>query len=58
LNLGVVDAVARVAAEQILILVALGFEHFGHLMIRFDSVVHAVPHDVGVKQIAIADREE
>ena len=49
---------AGTATEQILILIAFGLEHFGHLVVRFDPVVHAVAHDVGVEQIPIAHGDE
>ena len=49
---------AGTATEQILILIAFGLEHFGHLMVRFDPVVHTVAHNVWIERIPIAHGNE
>src|SRR5579864_6783683 len=58
LRLGVADAVAGAATEQVLVLVALGLEHLGHAVVGLYPVVHAVAHDVRVEQVRVADGEE
>src|SRR3984957_10829445 len=40
LCLAVADAMARFAAEQVLVLVALGLQHLGHAAIGLHPVVH------------------
>src|SRR3954451_16907631 len=49
LLLGVADAVAGPAAEQVLILVSPGLEHLRYAVVGLDPVVHPVPHDIRVK---------
>src|SRR3954453_23655083 len=58
LLLGVTDAVPCPAAEEVMILVVLSLQHFGHAVVGLDPVVHPVPHHVGIQQIRVADREE
>ena len=58
LGFGVADAVAGVLAEEVLVGIAFGLEDFGHAVIGFDPVVHAVTHDVGVVVVAVSNGEK
>ena len=46
---------AGVAGEDELVVVALGGQHLGHVLVGQHPVVHVVAHDVGVEQVAVAD---
>ena len=52
---GIADAVARILAEEVLVVIALGLKDLGHAVIGFDPVMHAVAHDVRVVVVAVAD---
>ncbi len=56
LRLCISDAVTRVEAIDILIVVTFGFQHTGHVIVRLYPVVHPIPHDVRVEVITVADR--
>ena len=58
LRLGVTNAVSGVSAKEVLVGIALGLEDFGHAMVGFHPVVHAVAHDVGVEEIPVTHGKE
>ena len=51
---GVVDVVG-VAGEDELVVVSPGGQGLGHVLIGEDPVMHAIAHDVGIVEIAVAD---
>ena len=54
----IADTGAGVFAEQVLVHMALRLQHFRHAMVGFQSVVHAVTHDVRVEAVAVTNDHE
>ena len=44
-----------VACKNELVMVALGGEYAGHVLVGENPVMHAIPHDVGIEKVAIAN---
>ena len=44
-----------VACKYELVMVALCGEYPGHVLVGENPVVHAIPHDVGIEKVAIAN---
>src|SRR5580698_6596890 len=55
LQLCCVVHVAGVDGENILVVIALCGEDFGHLLVGEDPVVHVVAHGIGVVEVLVAD---
>ena len=54
----IADTGAGVFTEQVLVHMALRLQHFRHAMVGFQSVVHAVTHDVRVEAVAVTNDHE
>ena len=48
-------AVPGVAGEDELVVITLGGQHFGHVLVRDDPIVHVVAHDIRIQKVAVAD---
>ena len=58
LNLGVADPVTGILTKKILVLITLGLENLGHPVVGFHPVMHAIAHDVWVKEVIIPHRKK
>ena len=46
-------SVAGVPDKDKLVMVAFRGEHFGHVFIGYDPIMHAVTHDIRIEQVSV-----
>ena len=48
-------AVPGVAGKNKLVMIALGGQHLGHVLVGEDPIVHVVAHDIRIEKVPVAD---